>query len=91
LGFAGSAEAIEQLASQHYRAFIERERIEVCLSTASESDRTVSEALTSNGAARSRVRSLCSTNTQADLLRALSQRGEQLGRMQPLAGTQYRN
>ena len=29
LGFAGSAEAIEQLALQHYRAFVERERAEL--------------------------------------------------------------
>ena len=58
LGFAGSAEAIEQLALQHYRAFIARERIEVCSSTARKSGRSVSEALTSNGAARLRVRSL---------------------------------
>lgn len=44
LGFAGSAEAIEQLALQHYRAFVERERIEVYSSKTSESDRSVSEA-----------------------------------------------
>ena len=63
LGFAGSAEAIEQLALQHYRAFVERERIEVYSSKTSESDRSVSEAWTSNGAARSRVRSLFDKHT----------------------------
>ena len=44
LGFDRSAEAIEQLALQHYRAFVERERIEVYSSKISESDRSVSEA-----------------------------------------------